>query len=627
MKKILSFILGALFIMSAFSFPVCAENEYPEGADDWAKAGIIKSMAIIDSISPEGLRNDYKAPVTREDFCTVLFDLCKKIDRNKLINITDTESPFEDTTSFYAAVCYQLGITEGTTETTFEPDRNITREEMTVMIKRFADVMEITLPDGDLSVFDDSAKISEWARGSVASVSAAGIMNGISETEFSPLTYVSWEEFLVVIPRVYKFFTGKEIQIYEESDPDVLVKLNIVSQEDFEKDGSITNREALQTISKLIGIEPDKTDLKYWYMIDALEPLDSLADEDKLLLMGLRSEYLDTEDFFYIDLDKNTTNLQALAYATSLVRQRDGCVVYPPASAHENSAEIFDAALKNGFIKEIPEADAKILRKDFYEFLRKALYIKFSNFGITTSYARYIDRHINKKDKVVEAVKEEKTITEISADVTINDDLSITYKLPEEYENIINSEFMVMYRIVTDGVEKGGTGNFFREPELEGYRFVEMLSGEENPDFLRVTFTKTDFETRTSEVYYFDVDLSDFERIYTDEVITPGTYYHKPETWPATKLTLAPGERFQQGSYYVLIGYETTYRKAEYNSVFQSAFRATSTSNAHIPSGKRSFGVSADDIHIQKITVERQKDKFILYVSPISEGEFKNQTM
>jgi len=61
----------------------------------------------------------------------------------------------------------------------FGPDDYITREQIALMISRFASVQNYTLPETAEAIeFADSDKISSYAREAVEKVQRAGIING-----------------------------------------------------------------------------------------------------------------------------------------------------------------------------------------------------------------------------------------------------------------------------------------------------------------------------------------------------------------------------------------------------------------------------------------------------------------
>ena len=65
------------------------------------------------------------------------------------------------------------------------------REDMAVMLMRALDYKEIELEEGTSKSFSDEAQISEYAKESVEKLSAAGVISGMTETEFQPKGYLT----------------------------------------------------------------------------------------------------------------------------------------------------------------------------------------------------------------------------------------------------------------------------------------------------------------------------------------------------------------------------------------------------------------------------------------------------
>ena len=75
------------------------------------------------------------------------------------------------------------GIVKGVSETEFAPDAFVTREQMALILSRYA------AKDTDESketAFDDIATLSEESRAAIEWAFAAGILNGMTETTFAP---------------------------------------------------------------------------------------------------------------------------------------------------------------------------------------------------------------------------------------------------------------------------------------------------------------------------------------------------------------------------------------------------------------------------------------------------------
>lgn len=81
---------------------------------------------------------------------------------------------------------YQNGVVKGK-ENGYAPNDNISRQEMAVMIKRYADYKGIILPEINAAVtFNDDAEIASWAKAEVVAMQKAGIINGKPGNIFVP---------------------------------------------------------------------------------------------------------------------------------------------------------------------------------------------------------------------------------------------------------------------------------------------------------------------------------------------------------------------------------------------------------------------------------------------------------
>ncbi|MFD1887160.1 DUF4073 domain-containing protein [Paenibacillus wenxiniae] len=102
-------------------------------------------------------------------------------------------SPFKDVSSnswygTYVNWAAQNGIIQGMSSTAFEPNRNITREEMAALLYRFASFMKVnnTINTDQTLTFTDAGSIGAWAKPAVQFFSQKNIINGRSKTQFAP---------------------------------------------------------------------------------------------------------------------------------------------------------------------------------------------------------------------------------------------------------------------------------------------------------------------------------------------------------------------------------------------------------------------------------------------------------
>ena len=94
------------------------------------------------------------------------------------------------------------GIVSGTTSSTFAPDSSITREQMAVIMKNYADKMGYSIPKTLAAVtFADNAQISSWAKDAVKAMQQAGVLSGKENNRFDPQGNATRAEAATVLHR------------------------------------------------------------------------------------------------------------------------------------------------------------------------------------------------------------------------------------------------------------------------------------------------------------------------------------------------------------------------------------------------------------------------------------------
>ena len=126
-----------------------------------------------------------KSAVTREQFVKMVVAAANlSAAETGGVSFTDVEKGAWYESSIYAAV--GAGIVSGYPDGSFGVGKEITREDMAVLLKRMLDKTGMTGGNGGGDEFADSAEISEYARESVLYMRSAGIINGFDDGEFKP---------------------------------------------------------------------------------------------------------------------------------------------------------------------------------------------------------------------------------------------------------------------------------------------------------------------------------------------------------------------------------------------------------------------------------------------------------
>ncbi len=170
---------------------------------DWAKPELQEAEAA-GLFSPTLLESDLRLPITREEFAGVCVRVISAAGQDlppaeKLAG----QNPFADTENPEVLQAYALGITLGSSSSTFSPFGALTREQGAVMLDRTWNVLAPgTVISEPGSPFADSEKVSTWAADSVRRMAAAGLVQGTGENRFSPGETLSRQEAMVIALRL-----------------------------------------------------------------------------------------------------------------------------------------------------------------------------------------------------------------------------------------------------------------------------------------------------------------------------------------------------------------------------------------------------------------------------------------
>ncbi|MBQ2764421.1 MAG: S-layer homology domain-containing protein, partial [Firmicutes bacterium] len=97
------------------------------------------------------------------------------------------------------------GIVKGMTETTYEPETDISREQMAVMMYRYAEFKgaDISAAD-DLAAFNDAANVSSWADKEMKWAVAVDLINGMGNNTLAPKNTATRAQAATVLMRFHE---------------------------------------------------------------------------------------------------------------------------------------------------------------------------------------------------------------------------------------------------------------------------------------------------------------------------------------------------------------------------------------------------------------------------------------
>ena len=158
-------------------------GDFTDAVDGAWYTAALESMVrrgFVQGVTPTALSPD--SNITRAQFVSIL----ARIAAADLDNYKFASMPFSDVIKgqwHYKAIAwaYENGLVDGVTPTSFNPDGNITREQMAVLIVRFAQAFSFDLtPTIDEASFDDQASIGGWALESVKLCQTTGLVTGMN---------------------------------------------------------------------------------------------------------------------------------------------------------------------------------------------------------------------------------------------------------------------------------------------------------------------------------------------------------------------------------------------------------------------------------------------------------------
>ena len=137
---------------------------------------------VMDGMTPTTF--DPEGTTTRAQLATVLYRMSGK---PAVSDADKTACPFTDLTADWyrdAVVwAYKTGVVNGVSETVFDPDSAVTREQMVAMLYRWKGS---PAAGSDLSMFSDAGSIAAYARPAVAWAVSTGVVTGMGDGTFQP---------------------------------------------------------------------------------------------------------------------------------------------------------------------------------------------------------------------------------------------------------------------------------------------------------------------------------------------------------------------------------------------------------------------------------------------------------
>lgn len=170
----------------------------------WAKEAIV---ALAEKQIVNGVGDSKFAPndnVTREQFAKIVMGAFKVEDKGEKAEFSDVlpGAWYEEAVNS----AYGAGIVKGMSDYEFGVGKNITRQDMCVMIYRAAVASGMEIKTEDYVEFSDDTEIADYAKEAVYSLREFGAVSGMTNDEFAPAEFATRAQAAKII---YYLISGK----------------------------------------------------------------------------------------------------------------------------------------------------------------------------------------------------------------------------------------------------------------------------------------------------------------------------------------------------------------------------------------------------------------------------------
>lgn len=157
------------------------------GSAAWAEESVyaLVGMGIISGYG-DGTFHPNQS-ITRAEFAKIIVMASGRYDANATADFTDVKS--SDWYYSYVASAKNLGLVTGRDDGSFDPNANITRADICTIVYRYIRSVNPEFgKDAAEASFSDFAKVPSYAQDAVKALSAAGIVSGMGNNTFEPLS-------------------------------------------------------------------------------------------------------------------------------------------------------------------------------------------------------------------------------------------------------------------------------------------------------------------------------------------------------------------------------------------------------------------------------------------------------
>ncbi len=174
----------------------CYYDDFVDCNDAWYHEAVdyVAAWGLMNGVAPNEFAPN--ATLTRGMVVTVLYRQAGSPTVSELSTFTDVSAD-----AWYAkavAWAQDMGVVNGVSPTEFAPEEEVTREQIAAILWRYSGAPEA---EGDMSVFKDADKISDYAKTAMAWAVSEGIFKGDDTAMLNPTNSATRAEFACIIMR------------------------------------------------------------------------------------------------------------------------------------------------------------------------------------------------------------------------------------------------------------------------------------------------------------------------------------------------------------------------------------------------------------------------------------------
>jgi hypothetical protein len=207
--------VGASASIGATEFSDPGDGDSHTATVDWGDGSGVTPAIVVEIAGAGSVDGSHAYAETGEHTVTACVsdddgaESCDEVSLTVIADLVcpDPVLPFGDVSASSFALAdigciFGLGITEGTSASTFSPDGFVTREQMAAFLGRTWRALGLVCPDPVLPFGDVSA--SSFALADIGCIFGLGITEGTSATTFSPDGFVTREQMAAFIARLLR---------------------------------------------------------------------------------------------------------------------------------------------------------------------------------------------------------------------------------------------------------------------------------------------------------------------------------------------------------------------------------------------------------------------------------------